>query len=461
MKPAPDQPDDTLDLPASADALDHWVTMINFLLTASGTWRSRLLAKMGFPGTTGTRGEEKVLRQEWKDSFGALLDSLRDDDKLLEQFNSIRKLPRPDYEDEAWESLESLMRILIRAFQEWKMVMSETGEADFSEIAARAIEALGHDEAPSNLALRMDYRIEHLLVDEFQDTSLSQIRLLDRLTAGWTRGDGRTLFLVGDPMQSIYRFRKAEVSLFIKAYEGQLFKHIELEPLQLRVNFRSTTAHRELGEQRFPGRHAEAQRPGKGRRALQRISCGRPALPETVVWKSRFCPRLMTKRKHAASSISLAELIRNSSIAILVRSRKQAAEILALLDRRKENDSRFRYQAIDFNPLAEAPTIQDLVSLTLALTQPADRLAWLAVLRAPFVGLELKDLDELAGGDTDRIILDSLASTSVSSDRRATTLAACRAHPAGSDRQTWPPIGSHAGRINLDPPGWTGLRPER
>ena len=93
--------------------------------------------------------------------------------------------------------------------------MSETGEADFSEIASRAIQALGEDgNEPSSLALRMDYRIEHLLVDEFQDTSLSQIRLLERLTAGWSEGDGRTLFLVGDPMQSIYRFRKAEVSLF-------------------------------------------------------------------------------------------------------------------------------------------------------------------------------------------------------------------------------------------------------
>jgi len=60
------------------------------------------------------------------------------------------------------------------------------------------------------------------------------------------------LFLVGDPKQSIYRFRKAEVSLFIKAYEGHLFQHIAPEPLQLRVNFRSNMPIVDWVNQTFP-----------------------------------------------------------------------------------------------------------------------------------------------------------------------------------------------------------------
>ena len=54
-------------------------------------------------------------------------------------------------------------------------------------------------------------------MDEFQDTSISQWELLQRLTAGWQPGDGRTVFVVGDPMQIIYRFREAEVGLFLRA----------------------------------------------------------------------------------------------------------------------------------------------------------------------------------------------------------------------------------------------------
>src|ERR1035438_729797 len=87
-------------------------------------------------------------------------------------------------------------------------------------------------------ALRLDYQIRHLLVDEFQDTSVSQYALLERLTAGWERGDGRTLFAVGDPMQSIYRFREAMVGLFLKACEEGI-GDVTLEPLRLSANFRS------------------------------------------------------------------------------------------------------------------------------------------------------------------------------------------------------------------------------
>jgi len=396
-----------LDLPVSAEALPHWVNLTGFLLTRSGGWWAAAGAGIGFPAPSGARGDEKEIRKAWKDGYSELLDPLRENHALLARFNTIRKLPRPGYDDEAWESLQSLMRILIRAFQEWQVVMSETGQTDFSEIAARAIEALGRADEPSQLALRMDYRIEHLLVDEFQDTSLSQIRLLERLTAGWTEGDGRTLFLVGDPMQSIYRFRKAEVSLFIEAFNGNLFRHIRLQPLQLRVNFRSTQPVVDWVNRIFPDvmpRYSDPQQDA----VAYSDSSARPGAPAHGAVETHL-ERVRDDREEARRVMAVIE---NSGpdeqIAILVRSRNHAGEILTLLDRHKEENTRFRYQAIDFNPLAETPLVQDLVSLTLALLQPADRLAWLAVLRSPFCGFDLDDLDELAGGNPESIIPDAL-----------------------------------------------------
>jgi ATP-dependent exoDNAse (exonuclease V) beta subunit len=131
-------------LAATAGSLPHWVTLATFLLTQKGSWRSRITKTEGFPALEKTSGEERALRQQMKDGFTELLSSLGDKEELLDRFKVVRLLPRPDYDDESWESLESLMRVLIRAFQEWKVVMSETGHADFSEIASRAIQAPGH-----------------------------------------------------------------------------------------------------------------------------------------------------------------------------------------------------------------------------------------------------------------------------------------------------------------------------
>ena len=80
--------------------------------------------------------------------------------------------------------------------------------------------------------------LRHILVDEFQDTSLAQFDLVEALTAGWEEGEGRTLFVVGDPMQSIYQFREAEVGLFLRARDAGI-GGVRLEALRLSRNFRS------------------------------------------------------------------------------------------------------------------------------------------------------------------------------------------------------------------------------
>ena len=111
--------------------------------------------------------------------------------------------------------LKALLVVLRLGAGELKFVFAERKAADYPEFAAAARQALGTPDEPTDTALALDARLRHVLVDEFQDTSEAQVRLLESLTAGWEAGDGRTLFLVGDPMQSIYRFRNAEVGLFL------------------------------------------------------------------------------------------------------------------------------------------------------------------------------------------------------------------------------------------------------
>ncbi|MBT8050149.1 MAG: UvrD-helicase domain-containing protein [Gammaproteobacteria bacterium] len=397
----------TLDIPTTPDALRHWVTLISRMLTQSGSWLSGLNSKLGFPPQSSASADDKLRFQAYKNDYKALLDRLRPDDALAAQLKRVRYLPEPRYDDEAWAALESLIRILLRAAQEWQVVMAETGGADFIEIASRAIQALDDGGAPSDLALRLDYRIGHLLVDEFQDTSHNQVRLLQQLTAGWSRGDGHSLFLVGDPMQSIYRFRKAEVSLFIQAFEGRLFDQLGLQPLRLSVNFRSTAPVVDWVNAVFPQVMPEESDTITGAVSYSPSDTapGAPAGGSVEL-------NLTAVRDDVLEAEEVARIIAQRAagerLAVLLRSRPQARQIVRLLDRLKQNDSRFRYRAIDFNLLGETPLVRDLVSLTMAALQPADRLAWLAVLRGPFVGLDLADLDRLADGRENAVLPDAI-----------------------------------------------------
>src|SRR3954468_7255976 len=131
-------------------------------------------------------------------------------------------MPDERYTDDQWQVLGAILELLPRAAAHLKVVFAERGETDFTEVAQGAVRALGTPENPTDLLLALDTRLRHILVDEYQDTSWSQYELLRCLTSGWEKGDGRTLFLVGDPMQSIYRFREAKVALFLQAWESAL-----------------------------------------------------------------------------------------------------------------------------------------------------------------------------------------------------------------------------------------------
>jgi ATP-dependent exoDNAse (exonuclease V) beta subunit len=133
----------------------------------------------------------------------------------------LLKLPPARYDDAQWQALDAILALLLPALKQLVVLFAEKNQVDFTHIAQGAVHALGAAEDPSELLLSLDARICHILVDEFQDTSISQWELLELLTSNWDQQQGRTVFAVGDPMQSIYRFREAEVGLFLHArHEG-------------------------------------------------------------------------------------------------------------------------------------------------------------------------------------------------------------------------------------------------
>ena len=108
--------------------------------------------------------------------------------------------------------------------------------------------------------------------------------------AGWERGDGRTLFLVGDPMQSIYRFREAEVGLYLHA-RAHGIGAIALEPLLLSANFRSQEKLVAWCNRLFHGLFPAAEDPVRGAVPFAAAIASREPLPGPAMTASCFAPR--------------------------------------------------------------------------------------------------------------------------------------------------------------------------
>ena len=107
------------------------------------------------------------------------------------------------------------------ALAQYRRALDERALLDFSDVLERAVDLLGRMEEFSQSRYRLEGRYQHVLVDEFQDTSRKQWELIALLVKAWGEGLGvagqPSIFIVGDRKQSIYRFRDAEVGMLREA----------------------------------------------------------------------------------------------------------------------------------------------------------------------------------------------------------------------------------------------------
>ncbi|HEX4044582.1 MAG TPA: UvrD-helicase domain-containing protein, partial [Gammaproteobacteria bacterium] len=380
-------------LPGSAAAdFPTWLGIATLLLTDDHTWRKQFNISIGFPAPSHAKNpQEKRLFNEYKQRALALINELQTYEELRLRLTKLFYLPESNYKEKQWEILQALLQVLKICAAQLRITFQQYGKIDFIENTQAAITALGNDEYPTDLALALDYQIRHILVDEFQDTSLTQYQLLEKLTIGWESNDGRTLFIVGDPMQSIYRFREAEVGLFIRMREKGI-GHIKLTPLTLTMNFRSTAKIVAWNNHHFQGIFPSSNDIATGA-VTYNSSVSNDQISSddnnSIISLSGFVNAMSDAQANKiVSLVNYHKIIYpTQKIAILVRARHHLQNILPAL-----KQAQIPYRAVEIDPLAEKQTIQDLLSLTSALLHPADRIAWLAILRAPWCGLTLEDL---------------------------------------------------------------------
>lgn len=383
---------------ASADTLRQWqacyLALTELLLTKTDDWRKQINVKLGFP--TEAPGLSKAEAKDRKATLAGLIEALSGQPQALEVLSQLRQLPPPAYEEHHWRLLSALSRLLPRLVAELTLVFAQEGAADFIDTTQAALSALGRYDQPSELALRLDYQIRHILIDEFQDTSAPQRALLEQLTAGWMPGDGRTLFIVGDGMQSCYGFRNANVGIFLQARQRGIGE-LPLEPLNLTVNFRSQAGLVDWVNQQFRVAFPARDDIGLGAVAYLDSQAAKPALAGPAVRLTLIATEdqdtdgAALNRAEAAEVVARIRQLRadcpDQRIALLARNRPHLRDILRLLD-----GAGIRYQAAELDALADRMAVQDLVSLLRALLDPTDRISWLSVLRAPWCGLDNADL---------------------------------------------------------------------
>ena len=176
----------------SAGSLPNWLALGDFLLTGSDTWRKQADANIGFPAPSKAKDkDDKALFTDKKKQYKALLLELGENDELSEAMSWLRCLPNPVYSDQQWQIIQALLLALPQAVAHLRLVFQQRGCVDFCEVSLSASHALHDATGMTDVGLKLDYQLQHLLVDEFQDTSETQFMLLKDLVAGWQVDDGR------------------------------------------------------------------------------------------------------------------------------------------------------------------------------------------------------------------------------------------------------------------------------
>ncbi len=362
-----------------------WKAISHALLTKDGELRKSLTAKVGFP-----EGFDKA-------RWGALIQALPPE--VVGLLKQCRELAPAGTSVEEAEALQDLVILLGAALEVYRELGSRRRALDFIGLEQATLRLLTSED-PGELLLRLDQRLTHLLVDEFQDTSQNQMELLCRLMAGWARGDGRTLMVVGDPKQSIYGWRQAKPRLFLESRRGLpcpgAAGATPLESLLLTTNFRASRtliawANEVFGETVMGGAaaggidfHAADPGPGAGAGPNPELAL----FPGADALSSREQEARWLARQVAAA---VPELQGDENIGILLFTRTHLPVYLQAL-----SDAGVAVKVREGLKLAASRVAAHLHNLARALVRPGDDLAWAGVLRGPWAPLPLAVLAAVA-----------------------------------------------------------------
>jgi len=319
---------------------------------------------------------------------------------------------------EAWQHHQRMARLARLLIAQFAALKHERGWVDMNDVERAALTLLSDPVLSGWVQERLDARVKHLLIDEFQDTNPLQWQALHAWLAGYAGAGGQPpgVFIVGDPKQSIYRFRRAEPQVFkaaqqfvVTALGGARLScdhtHRNAPAVIGTVNAVMGAAQEQGSYDGFRPHTTASVQPGAVQRlpqiARDEVAALAPVQLEPPAWRdSLTMPRELPEEKlitlecrqaaaWVAQQIELGVLPRQ--IMVLARRRDRLAtmeEQLRLL--------RIPAQQPEKADLCEAPEIQDLTALLDALVSPGHDLSLARALKSPLFGAGDADLVQLA-----------------------------------------------------------------
>lgn len=336
----------------------------------------------------------------------------------------LQRLCAAQRQHQAWQHQQRMARLARRLIAEFAQLKRERGWVDMNDVERTALVLLSDPVLSGWVQERLDARVRHLLIDEFQDTNPLQWQALQAWLSGYAGAGGGqqapSVFIVGDPKQSIYRFRRAEPQVFRAAQAfvqdalgGDLLAcdHTRrnatdvigcvnrvmqaAQAAQLYSGFRDhTTESKEAGALLQLPPISRPGRAGGGEDAAAQED-------ELLPWRDS----LTQARHEAEETLRMRECAQAAQwVAAQIAAGARPQDIMVLARKRDRlgtmQDALRALHIPCVQPekaqLADAPEVQDVVALLDALVSPGHDLALARALKSPLFGLADEALVRLA-----------------------------------------------------------------
>ena len=321
----------------------------------------------------------------------------------------------------AWQHQQCMAKLTRLLINEFGNLKRQRGWVDMNDVERAALVMLSSSELSGWVQERLDARVKHLMIDEFQDTSPLQWQALYAWLSGYTGAGGKppVVFIVGDPKQSIYRFRRAEPQVFIAAKQfvqdglgGDLLScdHTRRNAVQV-VAAVNTVMLKAQDVQQYSDYRAHSTEiavagsvvrlPQIERHSQDKAKDKNTEESAELVWRDS-----LTEPKEEVEEKMVTLECRQAAqfIQQLLKSGKKPKEIMVLARKRSRlalmqtelQTLSIASQQPEKTNLADAPEVQDIVALLDVLVSPTHDLSLARALKSPLFGLTDDDLVEIA-----------------------------------------------------------------